>query len=104
MSALDELTDIENWEFSLYDSFGDPMLFRGGVIIADALQELAALRARTTWQPIESAPVKPKGFYLGQIDGCWTKMSWDYNRDGWIDYFTDDFFEPTHWMPIPELP
>lgn len=39
----------------------------------------------------------------------WTIISWDTYSNAWIGpyegpYGTATFYEPTHWMPLPELP
>jgi len=59
---------------------------------------------QTTWQPIETAPIKPEGDYLGFQCGEVFKMYWNYFRDGWVDCYSEVFSEPSHWMPLPKPP
>ena len=67
------------------------------------------------WQPIETAPKDrflllcgPSGYTTTPrvfATGC---MYSDYHVGRWVDHANDDLsdwgFEPTHWMPLPELP
>ena len=61
-------------------------------------------KALTQWQPIETAPTKPEGDYLGFQCGEVFKMYWNYFRDGWVDCCSEVFSEPSHWMPLPKPP
>ena len=63
------------------------------------------------WQPIGTAPQNGK-FYLvtdgknysveNQPNGCYPGI-WHKKRYGWYGA-SNRFFEPTHWMPLPEPP
>ena len=67
--------------------------------------ELASLRQRTEWQPIETCPENKvvlvawdRGYEIQveqaeKINGFFGSV-WGLSRE----------FEPTHWMPLPELP
>lgn len=61
------------------------------------------------WQPIETAPkdgtiilVADKGVYVARI------AQWDKGMlrsgGGWLDAWNSDNVEPTHWMPLPDVP
>ena len=75
-----------------------------------AIAEYLALRTRiaelTTWQPIHLMPTMPQGDYLGLEDNVFIKMYWNYERDGWVDCYSEKFVNPTHFMQpkLPELP
>ena len=75
-----------------------------GVTIEHLKARIAELEALTQWQPIETAPIKPEGDYLGFQCGEVFKMYWNYFRDGWVDCYSEVFSEPSHWMPLPKPP
>ena len=87
------------------DYYGSDLFCGACDTIIDQLRNrIAELEARTTWQPISSAPLQPVGDYLG-FDGVYTeKMYWNYPRDGWVDCCDQSFVNPTHWMHLPEPP
>ena len=70
----------------------------------DLRTRIAELEALTQWQPIETAPIKPEGDYLGFQCGEVFKMYWNYFRDGWVDCYSEVFSEPSHWMSLPKPP
>ena len=72
--------------------------------LVDLRNRIAELEALTQWQPIETAPIKPEGDYLGFQCGEVFKMYWNYFRDGWVDCYSEVFSEPSHWMPLPRPP
>jgi hypothetical protein len=63
------------------------------------------LRAAQAWQPIKTAPrdgTKILSFVWTIYQGGVVVAHWDDN-DGFIDC-DSDFWEPTHWLPLPEPP
>jgi hypothetical protein len=67
------------------------------------------------WQPIETAPKDqflllcgPSGYTTTPMVVTTGRMCSDYHAGRWIDHANDDLtdwgFEPTHWMPLPDLP
>ena len=70
--------------------------------------ELTAARRKleaVTWQPIATAPkdgTEFLGFVGASYQGGVVVIHWDKN-DGFIDWGAD-FWEPTHWMPLPAPP
>jgi hypothetical protein len=67
------------------------------------------------WQPIETAPKDqflllcgPSGYTTTPMVVTSGRMCSDYHAGRWIDHANDDLtewgFEPTHWMPLPDLP
>ena len=67
------------------------------------------------WQPIETAPrdqflllCGPSGYTTTPMVVTTGRMCSDYHAGRWIDHANDDLtdwcFEPTHWMPLPDLP
>ncbi len=76
------------------------------------------------WQPIETAPkdgtdIFGYGLWAGEITGPeqmiksvdiirWNNGLSDFPGDEWWECLTGDYYatwlEPTHWMPIPDLP
>ena len=70
------------------------------------------------WQPIETAP-KDGTVFIGLDDDEVYKMKWDLKRNrivlnisdepyhkihSWGSEFDYEDLNPTHWMPLPELP
>ena len=63
------------------------------------------------WRPIETAP-RDAGMLLGVVDNAVRFISWSKTSHvplyGWnlADQGVEDFelCEPTHWMPLPDLP
>lgn len=54
------------------------------------------------WQPIETAP--KDAMILGYEDGMMRLVMWE---SGWVQVGASierGWFEPTHWMPLPERP
>ena len=73
--------------------------------------ELAALKADSEWQPIETAPKDGTvflGYKLGQFRECYKvprddcDMWWFGGTSGADDLFPN--IKPTHWMPLPKPP
>ena len=62
-------------------------------------------KAALQWQPIETAP-KDGTEFLGSVgvsyQGGVVVLHWDKD-DGFIDWDAD-FWDPTHWMPLPPPP
>ena len=67
------------------------------------------------WQPIETAPKDrflllcgPSGYTTTPMVVTTGRMCSDYHAGRWIDHANDDLtdwgFEPTHWMPLSDLP
>ena len=67
------------------------------------------------WQPIETAPrdqflllCGPSGYTTTPMVVTTGRMCSDYHAGRWIAHANDDLadlgFEPTHWMPLPDLP
>jgi hypothetical protein len=58
------------------------------------------------WQPIETAP-KDGREILGAVgqsyQGGVVVIQWSDGLDAWLDW-DRDFWEPTHWMPLPAPP
>ncbi len=59
------------------------------------------------WQPIKTAPedtrvlvCRPKGSYVSRVGT--DKFTYCGGRRCWID--SNDDYQPTHWMPLPEPP
>lgn len=69
------------------------------------------------WQPIETAPRDGTRVLLWACDPCYPKgkplvgyfennkwhLSGHEFTECWINNF-DEYFNPTHWMPLPEPP
>jgi uncharacterized protein DUF551 len=57
------------------------------------------------WQPIETAPKDGRDLLLANI-GIVRLAFWDEARGGQWSIWPgrDQFFKPTHWMPLPEPP
>lgn len=73
------------------------------------------------WQPIETAPKDGTWILLckatdadgkpitGESFGLFVQRAAWWEVDGWVDYCAmvrdpNVFFNPTHWMPLPEPP
>ena len=67
------------------------------------------------WQPIATAPKDeflllcgPSGYTTIPMVVTTGRMCSDYHAGRWIDHANDDLsdwgFEPTHWMPLTNLP
>lgn len=67
------------------------------------------------WQPIETAPMDqflllcgPSGYTTTPMVVTTGRMCSDYHAGRWIDHANDDLtewgFDPTHWMPLSDLP
>ena len=62
-----------------------------------------------TWQEIETAPQDGTKFLAFQLDDecqvfvCWYENQFSPNWAGWQTTW-DNEPEPTHWMPMPQLP
>jgi len=101
----------------------DPEMYRGDDTRCDGCKakakakaqsvELAELRARVAWRPIETAPKDGMWVALWSADGGVTAGFWGptyFDSDhAWIRYHhRSDFDEviprPTHWLPLPEPP
>ena len=55
------------------------------------------------WQPIETAPKDE--LLLGYADGMMRLVMWE--GGAWVQVgatIEEGWFEPTHWMPLPEPP
>jgi hypothetical protein len=78
----------------------------------DVREELAELQKRGEWQPIESAPKDGTlvliCFADGEIYIARNEGKPDSQHNDWWDQDGLDFgygaSQPTHWMPLPELP
>ena len=71
-------------------------------------RELAALKASTGWQPIETAPKDGTQIDLwhkkyGRITNCMFDDGDWFENDGW-GFAVEQARLITHWMPIPEAP
>lgn len=83
-----------------------PTAYPGHSVSQDFIEDIRAVLAERTWQPIETAPKDGTrlllyGFPDGAFTGEWEFDSWRMepgfeavDRDRW----------PTHWMPLPEAP
>lgn len=57
----------------------------------------------TEWQPIETAP--KDDLLLGYAEGMMRLVMWE--NGAWVQVgatIEKGWFEPTHWMPLPEPP
>ena len=74
-------------------------------LIAERDAAIARAKAALQWQPIETAP-KDGTEFLGSVgvsyQGGVVVLHWDKD-DGFIDWDAD-FWDPTHWMPLPPPP
>ena len=108
MSALDTIlaSEKERTELQASDDswWNMSVLLKAAQELSDLRTRIAELEALTQWQPIEIAPIKPEGDYLGFQCGEVFKMYWNYFRDGWVDCYSEVFSEPSHWMPLPKPP
>jgi hypothetical protein len=112
MSALDEILDRNNWKIERdFCEDGSESVFciwvgRKGAISLEAKKELEDLRARTSWQPIETCPENTVVLFCN----TYKKIYEDFVGVGWWNIYnsTKHFwgfgFIPTHWMPLPEPP
>jgi len=56
------------------------------------------------WQPIETAPKDGTGV-LVYSNGRVVSAYFSKSQDEWLEVIHDySFYDPTHWMPLPELP
>ena len=72
------------------------------------------LKDTITWQTIDSAPINATAILLWpyQSSNIWQGKSsmevvlgfYDDHREEWFNPEAKDWFEPTHWMPLPEPP
>jgi len=90
MSALDDLFDGHYFT-------DDPHVY---IPIDEARKELAALRQRTEWQPIGVNPMVVGIRYLVFSEGQGISFAYYWGLGEWQGCG----FQPTHWMPLPELP
>ena len=69
-------------------------------------QELARLRALTTWQPIETAPKDGGFFLLHNFNGVIAVGYWLVKTAGSPCWWANGYgaFQPTHWQPLPAAP
>lgn len=73
---------------------------------ADSFLERAAAEIINGWQPIDTAPRDGTEIIVCQA-GTGNVEFVRFYADGeaaWLDRTCDEFFHPTHWMPIPESP
>lgn len=60
------------------------------------------------WQPIETAPKDGTNIIITDGCGCYSVVSWANYWAIWLfpGYGDSDneFYYPTHWMPLPEPP
>ena len=94
--------------FKTETPFGVPSAVSASDALAE-IEECAAIKDRSHWQPIETAPRTGDDILLW--DGTFITCGfWTHRKDvvsrtpsGWVmDFFTNR--EPTHWMPLPEPP
>lgn len=83
--------------------------------IAELEAEVAELKQRQQWRPIETAPkdkflllLGPSGYTTISLVCATGRMCSDYRKGWWIDHANDHLsdwgFTPTHWMPLPDAP
>jgi hypothetical protein len=64
-------------------------------------------KTKMTWQPIETAPIDTPilvclpSWYKPEEGRCIVTLKYKRERYGFHGIYG---YEPTHWMPIPELP
>lgn len=57
------------------------------------------------WQLIATAPYDGRKLLLGNVNAARIDIgAWSEWHDRWWDPEMDIFLNPTHWMPLPELP
>ena len=74
-------------------------------IVESAARIYADLRAKTTWQPIETCPEKTDVLVLlPSASGVHIEQAERIRGQYFALYGYSREFEPTHWMPLPEPP
>lgn len=78
-----------------------------------AAEEIRRLRAAMEWQPIETAPRDGSSVLcyhpFNDADGRICILRWDLSPSAQVPAWRTDVhsfvkFEPTRWMPLPQLP
>lgn len=67
-----------------------------------AAEELAEIRKRIEWQPIETAP--KDGSSIIAHGKRFNKMICWWNGKSWRIVYSNILLKPTHWLPIPGPP
>ena len=72
--------------------------------LQEAIERIKELEAKTTWQPIATAP--KNGELVLIWDNCRNSCVIAYHCDcGWLEGFHEyRIFHPTHWIPLPSTP
>lgn len=99
MSDLDEMVNYHaTWCKSVINCLLNPTELDCDCGRDNAVKELADLRKRTEWRPIETAPINKK-ILVRRNDGFIRSITFDdqYHRGGWVQEFE-------HWMPLPKPP
>jgi hypothetical protein len=102
--ALEKLTTRWMWIENVLGSWsfqGIPPLIQASLELAQFRNRIKELEARTTWQPIETAPDETEILIL---DDEVYQAHWDKEELLWYCEGADMYLLPTHWMPLPEPP
>lgn len=58
---------------------------------------------KSPWGPIETAPKNGECIIGASVKGA-VIVEWSKYCERWCIFMGDGFVEPTHWMPLPDLP
>lgn len=96
--------------FPVQPAPGDLVFAPGGVpVTRERFAAIVREASRSTqpapvsgWQPISTAP--DEGCILVYDPGIGEYIAWRTFRGGWMSHHPDTRRNPTHWMPLPEVP
>lgn len=68
------------------------------------LAEAVPIVRKDGWRPIETAPKDGTGLLVYSDERIISAM-WSVGADDWVEVVHGyTFYDPTHWMPLPEPP